>query len=350
MATLPPLDVSAEDRAVLQGRVRAHTSQQRMVTRARVVLLAAEGCNNRAIAAATGLSEWAVSRWRRRFGEDGIDGLEDRPRPGRPPVYGHDERLRVVATVTEEPPDPDGHWTHQAVADRLGDTGMSADTVGAILKDLDLKPHLVRGWLTRRDTAEFWERAVDVCGLYLNPPEGALVLSVDEKTAIGARSRTHPTRPTTPGRVARREFEYVRHGTACLMAALDVHSGQVLGSDAPRNTATHFIAFLEQIDASVPPHLAIHLVLDNGSSHVAKATKAWLADHPRFHVHHTPPHASWLNQVELFFSILTRRLLRRGEFDSRDDLVEKIRSFIAHYDATATPFKWTYDGKPLKVA
>lgn len=350
MATLPPLDVSARDRQVLEGWLRAHKTEQRMWLRARVVLMAADGVTNRAIAVATGLSEEAVSRWRRRYAEAGLKGLKDRDRSGRPPVYGHDERLRVVATVTETPPDPAGHWTHQAIADRLADTGISADTVGAILKDLDLKPHLVRGWLTRKDTPEFWERAFDVCGLYLDPPDNALVLSVDEKTAVAARSRKHPTQPPAPGRVARQEFEYVRHGTACLMAALDVHSGQVLGADAARNDAAHFIAFLDEIDAAVPPHLAIHMVADNGSSHVARATKAWLAAHPRFHVHHTPPHASWLNQVELFFSILARRLLKHGEFASRDDLVAKLIAFIADYDATAGPFKWTYEGKPLKAA
>ncbi len=350
MATLPPLDVSADDRQVLQGWLRAHKTEQRMWLRARVVLMAADGCTNRAIAAETGLSEDAVGRWRRRYAAAGLKGLNDRERSGRPPVYGHDERLRVVATVTETPPDPAGHWTHQAIADRMADTGISADTVGAILKDLDLKPHLVRGWLTRKDTPEFWERAVDVCRPYLDPPDNALVLSVDEKTAISARSPKHPTQPAAPGKVARREFEYVRHGTACLMAALDVHSGQVLGSDAPRNDAVSFIAFLAEIDAAVPPNLAIYLVLDNGSSHVAKATKAWLTEHPRFHVQHTPPHASWLNQVELFFSILARRLLKRGEFDSREDLIAKIMTFIADYDATAGPFKWTYDGKPLKAA
>lgn len=349
MATLPPLVVDDEDRRVLQGWVRAHTTEQRMAHRARVVLMAADGATNRTIAARTGLSEHAVSRWRSRYRCAGLEGLADQPRPGRPRVYGHDAQLRVVATATEQTPDPDSQWTHRAIAERLSDTGMSPDTVGRILRQLHLKPHRVRGWLTRRDTPEFWERAVDVCGLYLNPPVNALVLSVDEKTAIAARSRKHPAVPVAPGRAERREFEYVRHGTACLMAALDVHSGQVLGSDAPRNDAAHFIAFLEQVDAAVPPHLDIHLVLDNGSSHVAKTTKAWLADHPRFHPHYTPAHASWLNQVELFFSILTRRLLRRGEFISRDDLVTKIMRFIADYDATAKPFRWTYDGKPLQT-
>lgn len=345
MATLPPLSVPDEDRRVLQAWVRAHTTEQRKVLRSRVVLMAANGATNRTIAAATGLSERAVSRWRRRYAAEGLVGLRDQPRPGRPPVHGAEERLRIAATVTEQPPEPDSQWTHAAVADRLADTGMSASYVGRTLAALDLKPHKVRGWLNRRDTPEFWERAADVCGLYLNPPTNALVLSVDEKTAIPARTPKHPTTPAAPGQPTRREFEYVRHGTATLIAALDVASGQVLGHDVARNDAASFIGFLEQIDAAVAPDLDIHLVLDNGSSHVAKATKAWLAEHPRFHAHHTPPHASWLNQVELFFSILTRRLLRRGEFASRDDLVDRIMRFIADYDTTATPFTWTYDAQ-----
>ncbi len=350
MATLPPLVVPDDDRRVLQSWVRAHTTEQRLLMRARVVLMAADGATNREIAAATRLSEAAAGRWRRRYEADGLEGLRDKPRPGRPPVHGHEERLRIVATVTQAPPDPDSQWTHEAIAQRLADTGMSASYIGRTLKRLDLKPHKVRGWLNRRDTPQLWERAADVCGLYLNPPVNALVLSVDEKTAIAARSPKHPTQPVAPGQPTRREFEYVRHGTACLMAALDVASGPVLGRDAARNDAANFIDFLADIDGAVPADLDIHLVLDNGSSHVAKATKAWLADHPRFTAHHTPAHASWLNQIELFFSILTRRLLRRGEFASRDDLVTKIMRFIADYDTNAAPFRWTYDGKPLQVA
>ena len=186
--------------------------------------------------------------------------------------------------------------------------------------------------------------------MYLSKPTKALVLSVDEKTAIPARSRRHPTKPVEPGRPERQEFEYRRHGTACLMAALNVHTGEVIATDAARNNSVNFIAFLEEIDAQVPKRLKIHLVLDNGSSHVSKATKAWLEQHPRFVVHHTPKHASWLNQVELFFSILSRRLLKRGEFDSRDDLVAKVMAFIREHNRTARPFRWTYDGSPLKVA
>jgi transposase len=208
----------------------------------------------------------------------------------------------------------------------------------------------VRGWITRPDDPGFWERAADICGLYLVPPTNALVLSVDEKTGIGARSRTRPATPPAPGHPTRQEHEYVRHGTATLLAALDVHRGGVLqATDLDRNTAANFISFLDELDARVPPGLEVHVVLDNGSSHIANATRWWFVDHPRFHAHYTPTHASWLNQVELFFSILARRLLKRGEFASVEDLVAKVMAFIADYNRTAKPFRWTYDGRPLKA-
>ncbi|MFS4091594.1 IS630 family transposase [Streptomyces sp. AF1A] len=184
----------------------------------------------------------------------------------------------------------------------------------------------------------------------LHRPPHSVVLSVDEKTAMQARSRRHPTRPAGPGRIERREFEYRRHGTASIVAALDVHTGQVLVEDITRNDSAAFIRFLRLLDHSIGPGITIHLVLDNGSSHVSKATRAWLAAHPRFTVHHTPKHASWLNQIEIFFSILARRLLRRGEFTSRQDLIDQIRDFTLAYNDEAHPFRWTYDGTPLKAA
>jgi transposase len=350
MWTLVPLEITAAERCELERRVRAYTTAQRMVRRCQVVLLAAEGLANRRIAPEVGLNENQVGVWRRRFEAERLAGLEDRQRSGRPRIYGHDERLRIVAAATSEKPEFDSQWSHRLLADYLSDVGVSASQVGRILAELDLKPHQVRGWLTRRDDPSFWERAADVCALYLSKPTNALVLSVDEKTAIAARCPRHPTRAVAAGRPERVEFEYRRHGTASIIAALDVHTGNVVAADIPRNTAAHFIEFLEGVDADIDSGLEVHLILDNGSSHVAKATKAWLAAHPRFHAHHTPKHASWLNQVELVFSILTRRLLRRGEFGSRDELVAKIMAWIADYDRTAKPFAWTYDGKPLKVA
>jgi transposase len=350
MWVLAALVITGEERAELERRVRAHTTPQRMVRRCRAVLLAAEGVPNRQIAPSVGLNENQVGLWRRRFEADRLAGLGDRPRSGRPRVYGHDERLKVVAKATSERPAVDSQWSHRLLAEALAEVGISASQVGRVLADLDIKPHLVRSWLTRPDDPEFWERATDVCGLYLSPPHNALVLSVDEKTAVAARSPKHPTVAAGPGRAERREFEYRRHGTASFVAALDVGSGQVLAQDIARNDAATFVAFLTELDHVVDPALGVHLVLDNGASHVAKATRAWLDAHPRFVAHFTPKHASWLNQVELFFSILARRLIRRGEFSSRDDLVAKVMAFIADYDNTAKPFRWTYDGTPLKAS
>lgn len=347
MFTVPVLEITDDERAELERRVRAHTTPQRMVKRCRVVLGAADGVSLRQISREVGMDQHQVGVWRRRFEVDRFAGLDDRKRSGRPRRYGHDDRLRVVATATEQRPEVDAQWSHRLLAEAMADIGISASQVGRILAGMDIKPHLVRSWLTRPNDPAFWERAADVCGLYLSPPANALVLSVDEKTAVPARSRKHPTQPAAPGRVERQEFEYRRHGTASFIAALDVVSGEVLAEPVARNDAAHFCEFLADVDRHVDPDLTIHLVLDNGASHVAKATKKWLAEHPRFVANYTPKHASWLNQIELFFSILTRRLIRRGEFSSRDELVERVMAFIADYDHHAKPFRWTYDGTPL---
>jgi transposase len=208
----------------------------------------------------------------------------------------------------------------------------------------------VRGWLTRRPDPGFFTKAAEICELYLHRPDRSVVICVDEKTAIAARSRKHPDQPCRSGRITRREFEYVRHGTVSIIAALTVHTGEVRTEQITRNDSATFIAFLTMLDAHIDASLTIHLVLDNGSSHTSKATKTWLREHPRFQPHYTPAHASWLDQAELFFSILTRRLLRRGEFTSRQDLADRIEHFTTVYNRTAKPFRWTYDGRPLKAA
>jgi len=347
MWTVEPLVVTEEERSELERRLRAGTTAHRDRQRAEVVLLAADRVPGNQIARRVGLSPQSVSKWRLRFRDLGLPGLEDADRSGRPLVYGPTDRLVLMAKVTEEHPEFSSQWSHSELHRAMTDAGIgiSASQIGRILAADEVKPHRVDGWLTRRDTPEFWERAADVCGLYLSPPENAVVLSIDEKTGIQAKSRKHPTQPLRPGRPARQEFEYVRHGTASLMAAMDVATGKVFARDIARNNSVTFIAFLEEIDERTDDELAIHIVMDNGSSHTSKVTKAWLADHPRFVVHHTPVHASWLNQVEAFFSILTRKLLRRGEFDSRDDLVASMLGFIEHHAKTAKPFKWVYDAK-----
>jgi len=329
---------------------RSHSAPHRQVVRARIILAAADGASNAVIARGLSITVDTVRTWRDRFIAGGIAGLADRRRPGRPPRYGPDVHLRIVATVTAHAPEVDSVWTHRLIAEHLADDGISASQVGRILADLDLKPHRVRGWLTRPADPDFFTKAAEVCDLYLHQPAGSMVVCVDEKTAIGARSPKHPERRAQPGRVARREFEYVRHGTVSIIAALHVHSGQVITQAISRNDSETFIGFLTMLDQHVDPTVIIHLVLDNGSSHTSKATRRWLAGHPRFQAHYTPKHASWLDQAELFFSILTRRLLRRGEFTSRQDLADKIENFTVVYNRTAKPYRWTYEGRPLKIA
>lgn len=339
-------------RSRLEARVARPTSPQRVVLRAKIVLAAWRGHCNEAIARGLGISVDTVRKWRGRFVREGMPGLDDRPRPGRPVLYGLDAQLLIVATVTGEAPMVDSHWTHRLLAEHLdASLGISASQVGRILASLDLKPHRVRGWLNRPDDPEFVARAQGVCALYLTPPPPDTVLfSVDEKTAIQARSRKRATRAMRRGRPQLREFEYVRHGTASLLAAMNITTGTIYPKIITANNSATFTEFLTELAATVDPQMKIHLILDNGSSHTSKETRLWLAEHPRFSVTYTPVHASWLNMVEIFFSILARRVLRRGDFASRQDLIDKILAFITNYNQTAKPFRWTYDAKLLRAA
>jgi transposase len=348
---LPPLVLRPGDREELERRVRSNTVEARDGERARLVLMAAEGASNRDIGATVGMHYNQVAVWRRRYAEFGLSGLEDGDRSGRPPVYGHDEVLLLVKTVTEPPPDEATRWTMDAIARRLNQCGVpiSASQVWRICRGLDLKPWQTESWLTSHDP-EFWAKAADVCGLYLDPPDNAVVWSVDEKSGIQAKSRVNPTRPAVPGIPVRREFEYRRHGTAVLFAGLNVHEGGVAAWVTDSTRTENFVAFLTDLDAQTPPGLELHCIVDNLSTHFTPKVAEFLDAHPRIFPHRTPTHASWLNQVELFFSILTRRLLRRGEFATRAELIDRVMAFIADYDTTARPFRWTYDASPLKAA
>lgn len=329
----------------LEGIVARATSPQRLVRRARIVLLAWRGHPVAEIAAQVGVHVDTVQCWIARYARGGLPALQDRPRSGRPEVYGADVRVRVVATATSVPPAGESQWSHVLIARELADAGISPAQVGRVLSAAELKPHQVRGWLARRDDEAFWEQAAAVCDRYLDPPAGTVLISVDEKTGIQAKSRRHPEQPMRQGRVARREFEYVRHGTVSIVAAMDVATGQVWAERIMRNDSVTFIAFLRRLDQHIDPKLKIHLVMDNGSSHTSKATRAWLQAHPRFSVTYTPKHASWLNIVELWFSVLTRRLLRRGDFSSQEDLERKIIEFTVRYNTRAKPFTWKYDAR-----
>ncbi len=347
---LPPLDVSPEDRVVLERRARSKTASQRDVTRARIILLAADGEPNTAIGVAVGIHHNNVAVWRKRYEAEGLGGLNDCPRPGRPVTYGHDDRLRIVKTICDTPPEPASRWTMDAVSQALADeVGISASQVWRICRGLDLKPWQVRSWMTSHDP-DFWAKAADVCGLYLSPPENAVVYSIDEKSGIQARSRKNPTKPAIPGAPARQEFEYVRHGTAVLFAALEVHDGSVDGWVADSTRADNFIAFLGDLITRTPKGLELHCIVDNLSAHSTNDVEAFLDEHHNVFLHNTPTHASWLNQVELFLSIVSRRLLKHGEFTSVDDLADRLIAFIDDYNRSARPFRWTYDGRPLQAA
>jgi transposase len=286
-----------------------------------------------------------VRTWRRRFAVRGIPGLFDKPRSGRPETHGPSARLAVLAVATSVPPEGESQWSHVMIAGHLGERGLaiSAATVGRVLAEAKVRPHKVRGWLNRADDPAFWTRAGQACRLYLNPPLGTALISVDEKTGIQAKSRKHPQIPARLARDARREFEYARHGTVSIAAAMNVATGEVIAERIRRNDSQTFIRFLAMLHQMIPPHLRIHLIMDNGSSHTSRATRGWLAAHPRFSVTFTPKHASWLNMIEQWFSVLTRRLLRRGDFTSRDDLEAKITTFTIRYNKNARPYRWSYD-------
>jgi transposase len=335
--------LSDVERAVLERIARSAKSEQRMVTRARVVLAAAAGRPNRQIAREVGLSERKVGVWRTRFAEHRVDGLSDLPRSGKPPVYGHDKQLDVFKTACTQPPEGETHWTVRSLAEAVG---VGKSQTHEILAQADLKPHLVRSWLTSLDP-DFDTKQADVCGLYLAPPENAIVISLDEKTSIQAREPIRKEIAMAPGTPARREFEYKRHGVQALLAALLVHTGQVIGEVYDRNSRVEFLDFLQRLEAEIPPGKEVHAILDNLQVHKTPEVRSWLDQHPRWTFHFTPTHASWLNQIELFFSILTRRLLRRGIFTSKADLKTQLLAFIDRYNPAATPFAWTYQGKPL---
>ncbi len=348
---MPPLTLRRGDRAELEARVRSHTIEARAAKRARMILLLADGESNRSIGELVDLHYNRVGVWRKRYEELGLAGLEDEERPGRPVVYDHDDVLLLVKLVTEDPPEGATRWTMEALAEAMAAHGVaiSASQAWRICKSLDLKPWQVESWMTSHDP-DFWAKASDVCGLYLDPPANAVVWSVDEKSGMQAKSRINPTRPAVPGQRERREFEYKRNGTAVLFAALDVHDGGVAGWVTDSTRSTNFVEFLGDLVSQTPAGLDLHCIVDNLSAHKTGGVTAFLEHHPHVHMHYTPTHASWLNQVELFFSILERRLLRRGEFASVDELADRVIAFIKDYNRRATPFRWTYDGKPLRVA
>lgn len=333
----PPVVLSDEQKIQLNALAHSRVLPHGLVQRAHIVLACAEGEANCSIAQRLGLTNATVGKWRQRYLQQGIEGLHDELRPGRPRTHD-DERVAEVihAALQTEPPD----GTHWSVRSMAKETGISKSTVQRWFELFGIQPHRQRHFKISNDPF-FIEKVRDIVGLYLNPPDHAVVLCVDEKTQVQALDRTQPLLPMGLGYVEGVTHDYVRHGTTTLFAALDIATGEVLTQCKRRHRHQEFLAFLRQIDANVPAELDVHLVVDNYATHKHPKVKAWLARRPRFHVHYTPTYASWLNQVERWFAIITQKAIRRGSFSNVKQLVTKIQAFVEHYNAHTTPFVWT---------
>ena len=305
--------------------------------RARIVLACAEGLDNKKVARRLRTSANTVGKWRGRFVEARLDGLLDEPRPGAPRKITDDQVEAIVVKTLESTPKGATHWSTRQMAKAVG---LSHDSISRIWNAFGLKPHQTDSFQLSKDPLLI-EKVRDIVGLYMNPPVNAIVLSTDEKSQIQALNRTQPLLPLRPGQAERRTPDYERHGTTTLFAALDVASGNVIGKCYARHRAVEFRKFLDEVDASVPPELDVHLVVDNYATHKAPIIKAWLAKRPRYHMHFTPTHGSWLNQVERWFGLLTQRQIKRGAHKSVTALKAAIEEFLAAHNADPKPFVWT---------
>ena len=327
-----------EERSALEAWTSRRKTAQALALRARIVLAAAGQLTNREIAALEGVSARTVTKWRNRFAAQRLEGLLDEPRPGRPRTVT-DEQVEavIIKTLESRPKDGATHWSTRSMA---RETGVSQNAVLRIWHAFGLQPHRQETWKLSKDP-QFIEKVHDICGLYLNPPERAVVLAVDEKSQIQALDRTAPTLPMLPGTPERATHDYERNGTTSLYAALNVQSGEVIGSLHQRHRAVEFLKFLKRIDQAVPADLKVHLVLDNASSHKTPTVRRWLAQHPRFVPHFTPTSSSWINLVERWFSELTTKLLRRGAHRSVRQLNAEIRQWIDDWNENPRPYVWT---------
>jgi transposase len=333
-----PLVLTDDERQTLQRWSRRAKTSQALALRCKIVLACAEGQTNQAVAAQLGIWPQTVAKWRGRFVRQRLEGLSDEPRPGRPRTISDAQVEQVLATTLEEPPPrQDTHWSTRSMARA---TGMSQTAISRIWRAFGLKPHLTETWKLSTDP-QFIDKVRDVVGLYLDPPEAALVLCVDEKSQIQALDRTAPSLPLLPTTPARRTHDYVRNGTTSLFAALDVASGKVISATHRRHRHQEFLKFLKTIHRNVPTGLGVHLICDNYQTHKTPEVKRWLLRHPRFHLHLTPTYSSWLNLVERWFAELTNRKLRRSAHRSVAELEADLNGWIAAWNDDPKPLVWT---------
>lgn len=331
------ISLTQEDRLQLESMARSKSLPHGLVQRAQIVLMSADGLGGTEVARRTRTTRPTVSLWRSRFRSRGIAGLHNELKPGRPRSTTEEQVAELINTALQKRPAGKTHWSRRGLADK---TGLSTTTVHRYLTLFGVQPHRSRSFKLSTDPF-FIEKVRDIVGLYLNPPEHALVLCVDEKSQVQALERTQPLLPMGLGYVEGITHDYVRHGTTTLFAALDVANGSVLTQRKARHRHQEFLSFLRHIEANVPEQLHVHLICDNYATHKHARVRAWLARRPRFHLHFTPTYSSWLNQVERWFALITNQAIRRGSFDSVIDLKRKIGEFVEHYNQHPRPFMWT---------
>lgn len=347
MARKPaPFMASEEVRQNLLMRSRSQKLEARHVQRAKVILLSLDDATLDQIMTATNLTRAAVNKWRNRFRRIGLDGLADKPRPGRRPTVKPEQRASVIQMACENPGGGYTRWTQSRIAQAVG---IAQSKVSTILAEADLKPHRTEYWCGKSPDPEFEEKMTAIVGLYMSPPSNAVVICVDEKTSIQALDRTQPALPLRAGNPKRLTATYKRNGTVSLIAALSVHSGEVRARTMVSNDAENFLSFLKALDRA-HPRKHLHIVADNLSVHKSAIVKQWLATKRKITIHYTPTYSSWLNQVEIWFNILTKDVVKGGVWTSRQQLVAQLMEYVKTYNSTrAKPFKWTYTGKPLAV-
>lgn len=331
-----PIELSSIERQQLEELARSRSYPFGIVQRAQTVLACADGATNSDVAREFGVNVNTVGKWRRRFIEEGIDGLHDADRPGRPREIDDERVMALINKTLQQQPDDATHWSTRSMARAVG---VSNATVQRIWSTFGLQPHRQRTFKLSNDPY-FAEKVRDIVGLYLNPPDKALVLCVDEKSQVQALERTQPLLPMGLGYIEGVTHDYVRHGTTTLFAALDVASGEVMAKCQHRHRHQEFLRFLRHIEANVGEGLDVHLIVDNYATHKHPKVRAWLAQRPHFHLHFTPTYASWLNQVERWFAHISERAIRRGSFKSVKELVARIDAFVEHHNAQCAPFVW----------